>query len=126
MVLDPLHCLWDTWAWNRLLAELGGHGTELTIDVAVNLLGRHLEVVDLLQLVAHATEVLANEGLEKLVHIVTVVDIVLLEDLVAELSAGLKCKELGLSERVVAVEKDVVNLRVQIRARSGVSMPMAG
>jgi hypothetical protein len=79
--------------------------------------------VDLLQLVA---QVLANEGLEKLVHIVTVVDIVLLEDLVAELSAGLKCKELGLSERVVAVEKDVVNLRVQIRARSGVSMPIAG
>jgi hypothetical protein len=38
------------------------------------------------------------------------VDVVLLEDLVAELSASLEGKELGLGERVVAVEENVVNL----------------
>jgi hypothetical protein len=111
LLLSPLHHLWGTWAWLALLGELGGDGTEFTINVLVNLLGFHLEVVDFLELVAHASEVLADEGLEELVDRVGVVDVVLLEDLIAELGAGLEGEEFGECEGVVAVEKDVGDLR---------------
>ena len=110
LVLDPLHHLWHAWAWLALLGQLSGDGTKLTVDVGIDLLWAHLEVVDLLQLVAHAAEVLANERLEQLVHIVLVVDVVLLENLVAEVGASLEGEELGLGERVVAVEENVVDL----------------
>lgn len=66
--------------------------------------------MDLLQLDAHAAEVLADERLEELVDGVLVVDVVLLEDLIAELGAGFEGEELGLGERVVAVEEDIVDL----------------
>jgi hypothetical protein len=70
--------------------------------------------VDLLQLDTHATEVLADKGLEELVDGVLVVDVVLFEDLVAELGAGFEGEELGLGERVVAVEEDVVDLVIML------------
>jgi hypothetical protein len=70
---------------------------------------------------------LADESLEQLVHIVLVVGAVLLEDFVAEVGAGFEGEELGLGERVVAVEEDVVNLRVgPTNISSGVIMPVVG
>jgi hypothetical protein len=111
LLVGPLQHLWGTWAWLALLSELGGNSTELTVNVLVNLLGLHLEVVDLLELVAHAAEVLANEGLEELVDRVYVVDLVLLEDFIAELGAGLEGEELGESEGVIAVEESIGNLQ---------------
>jgi hypothetical protein len=47
------------------------------------------------------------------------VDVMLLEDLVAELGAGFKGEELGLGESIVAVEEDVVNLWVMVSFRFG-------
>lgn len=114
LLLGPLHHLWGTWAWVALLSELGGDTADLHVDVVVNLLGLHLEVVDLLELVAHAAEVLSNECLEELVHIVDMVDVVLLEDFVAEVGAGLEGAELGESESVVAVKETVGDLGVKL------------
>jgi hypothetical protein len=110
LLLSPLHHFWGTWAWLALLGELGGNGTEFTINVRVNFRRLHLEVVNFLELVAHAPEVLADKGLEKLVDRVGVVDVVLLEDFIAELGAGLEGKELRECEGVITVEEDVSDL----------------
>lgn len=112
MLLGPLHHFWGTWAWRALLSELGGDTTDLHVDVVVNLLWLHLEAVDLLELVAHATEVLSDECLEELVDRVDMINVVFLEDLVAEVGAGLEGEELGESEGVVAVKEDVGDLGV--------------
>lgn len=112
LLLGPLHHLRGTWAWVALLSELGGDTTDLHVDVVVNLLGVHLEVVDLLELVAHAAEVLSDERLEELVDVVDMVNVVLLEDLVAQVGAGLEGAELGESKGVVAVIENVGDLEV--------------
>jgi hypothetical protein len=73
----------------------------------------------------HATEILADEGLEKLVYSVSVVDVVLFEDLIGEIGAGLEGELLGENEGVVAIEEDILDLwlrrwlAVELWRRSG-------
>jgi hypothetical protein len=110
LLVGPLQHFWGTWTWLAFLAQLGGNGTELTVNVLVNLFWLHLEAVDLLELVAHASEVLADECLEQLVDGVFMIDGVFLEDLIAELSAGLEGEEFGEGKGVVAVEEGIGDL----------------
>jgi hypothetical protein len=64
-----------------------------------------------LQGIEHAAEVVADKVFEQLLSGVLVVDLVLCEDLIGELGAGLESQTLRLAERVVAVEEDVLDLR---------------
>jgi hypothetical protein len=66
--------------------------------------------VDLLEVDHHATEILTNEFLEKLVHGVAFWLAILLQELVGEISASLEGKTLGQAESIIAVKKNVLDL----------------
>jgi hypothetical protein len=110
LALQPLESLRHTVAHGGLGPQLGDDGVDLAGDVSVNLLGGHGEAMLFLQADHHAAEVLANKGLQKLMHSVALGDLVVLEDLIGEVGAGLEGQLLREDESVVAVEKDVLDL----------------
>jgi hypothetical protein len=111
LLLEPLELLGHARALGSLLAELLGDGAELGLDVLLELVVGHFEVVLGLQGEQHAAEVVADEVLEQgLGRVALVGDAMLVEDLVGELGAGLKGQVLRLAEGVVAVEQDVLGL----------------
>jgi hypothetical protein len=83
--------------------QLGGDGAELAVDVFVELLGGHGEVVFLLEADHHPAEVVAHEVLEELVDCVALGEAMFLEELVCEIRAGFEGEALGEDEGVVAV-----------------------
>lgn len=108
--LDPLEHLWSAGAGLALLAQLGGDTAKLHLDVAVDVLVGHLEVVLFLQAIEHAAEVVADKLLEQLVDGVAGIAVVLGKDFIGEVGAGLKSQTLTQAESVVAVEEDVLSL----------------
>jgi len=64
LLLEFLELLRHTGAGLALLAQLGSDGTELTVDVGINLLRGHSETMLLLEAHKHATEVVTNKVLE--------------------------------------------------------------
>ena len=108
--LGPLELLRHARALGALLAELLGDAVELHADVFLDFVLLHLEVVLLLQAEEHVAEVVANEVLQEAVGVIAGIDLVLLEHLVGEIGASLEGETLGLAERVIAVEEDVLDL----------------
>ena len=99
-----------TGAWSGFGAELLDDFSQFTVDVFFKLLGRHLEVVLLLESDHHATEVLTDKVLQEGVDGVAFWDVILGEELVGEIGTSFKGETLRQDESVVAVEKDVLDL----------------
>lgn len=93
-----------------LLSEFGSDGTKLFVDVFLELISGHLEVVLLLQADHHATEVLTDEVLKESFDGVALRDFVHLKEFIGEIGAGFKGQTLGEAESVVAVKEDVLDL----------------
>jgi hypothetical protein len=110
LLLHPLELLSHARALSALLRELLGDLAELTSHEVVLLLLWHLEVVLLLQAENHVAEIVPHEVFEQRVGVVSGLDVVLLHDLVGEIRTCLERQTLGLAERVVAVEEDVLDL----------------
>lgn len=110
--LGPLELLSDTWALDALLAQLGSDAAELHVDILVDLLRRHGEVVLLLEADEHVAEIVADEVLEQRVGGVASIDAVLLQNLIGEVGTSFEGETLRLAEGVVAVEEDVLDLQL--------------
>jgi hypothetical protein len=80
--------------------------------------------VFLLQPDHHPAEVLADEVFEEVVGGVAGLDAMFLEELVGQVAASFECEFLGQAKRVVAVEEDVLDLRISQSNRR--SLWMAG
>ena len=119
--LEPFQLVSCTWAFLALLRELGSDGTELLVDVLLDLVLWHLEVVLLLEVGDHASEVLAYEVFKELVDGVAFFLAILLKKLVGEVCASFEGETFREAEGVVAVEKDVLDLslRLEIKFRGG-------
>ena len=94
LVLGPLELLSDTGALDALLGELRNDSAELHLDVLVNLVVAHLEVVLLLQADEHVAEVVADKVLEQGVGVVAGFDLVLLEHFIGEVGTCLESETL--------------------------------
>ena len=114
LLMKPLQLITCTGALLALLRELCSDGTEFLVDVLLDLVWWHLEVVLLLEIGDHASEVLANEIFEELVDSVTLRLAILLEELVGEVCASFERKTLGETEGVVTVEEDVLDLWMRL------------
>ena len=110
LLLEPLELLSHTRTLNRLLAQLASDGAQFLLNVVVHLLRRHLEVVLLLQAVEHTAEVVADKVLKQLLERVALRLAKLLKHLIGQVGAGLEGQALRQTKRVVAVEKDVLDL----------------
>jgi hypothetical protein len=66
-----------------------------------------------LQTDEHATEVLADEVFKQAVDGITVGETMLLQDLIGKVGTGFKGQTLRQDESVVAVEEDVLDLRIE-------------
>lgn len=110
LVLDPFEHLRSARAWLALLAQFRSDATELHLDVAVNLLVGHVEVVLVLQAIEHAAEVVTHKLLEQLVDRVASGAVILGKHLIGEIGASLESQTLTQAESVVAVQEDVLNL----------------
>lgn len=112
LLLEGFQLLGSSRAGSALLAQLGGDRTELTVNVGINILGRHGELVLVLKAYKHATEVEANEILEQLLNSIAlgIIFLVFVEDLVSQVGAGLEGQAFRQAEGVVAVKKDVADL----------------
>jgi len=86
-LVQALELFWGTGAWLALGSEFGSDSTDFLADVLFELILRHGEVVLLLETDHHATEVLADEGFQEVIDSVALLDVVLLEDLIGEISA---------------------------------------
>jgi hypothetical protein len=64
----------------------------------------------LLQTDHHATEVLTDKCLKKLMNGVALLDLVVLKDFICEVCACFKSEPLGQNEGVVAIEEDILDL----------------
>ena len=63
---DPFELLHNTIAGSSLCLEFGSNFTKLTVDILVDLLWAHGEVVCFLKAIEHATEVVSDEVVEEL------------------------------------------------------------
>ena len=110
---ELLELFWHTLTWLALLFELRCDGAQFFVDILIELLGVHCEVVLLLQTDHHAAEVLADKAFEEAVGGVAMRDAIFLEELVGQVAASFEGEFLGQAERVVAVEEDVLDLRLR-------------
>jgi hypothetical protein len=99
-----------TWAFFALLGELLSDGTQFPVDVFLKLLRGHLEVVLLLEVDHHATEVLTDEVFEEGVDSVAFRLAMLLEQLVGEVCTSFEGKTLRETESIITVQKNVLDL----------------
>lgn len=113
LILSPLQHLVGTWALLALRRELLRHLVELTRDEFVLLFVAHLDVVLLHEPLDHAAEVHTDKVCQETVDGVPLVDVVLLHDLIGEISAGLEGETLRHAEGVVTVEEDVFDLKIE-------------
>lgn len=111
LLLEGLELLRRTGARSAFLAQLGGDGTKLTVNVGISLIGRHGKAMLLLEANEHTTEVLANEVLKQLLNGVPLRLAPFLEDLISQVGASLKSQTLRQAEGIVAVEQDVFDLK---------------
>jgi hypothetical protein len=77
------------------------------VDIVVG----HFEVVLLLQSLEHVAEVVADELFKERVCVIFGVYLVLCEYLIAEIGTCFESETLRLTERVVAVKEDILDLR---------------
>lgn len=112
LTMQRLQLLVDADARFTLGLELGNHLVLFLLDVVLELFLGHLEAVFGLERNHHAAKVLADEILDQLFASVAICDVMLGEDLVGDVGAGLKGQLLGHHEGVVAVEQQLSNLRV--------------
>jgi len=93
-LLDPFELLGNAGALDALLRKLLDDLAELAVDVIVNLVGRHFELVLLLQADEHVAEVVADKVLEQGVGVVAGFDLVLLEHFIGEVGTCLESETL--------------------------------
>ena len=93
--------------------EFLGDLLKLTGDVRILLLLAHCEVVLLLQTYDHVTEVVPDEVRQEAVDRVGFTDVVLLHNLIGEISACFERKTLRLAKRIVTVQEDVFDLQIE-------------
>ena len=117
LLLEPCQLVTCTWALLALLGELGSDATKFLVDVLLDLVIWHLEVVLLLEIGDHASEVLAYELLEELVDSVAFFLVVLLEKLVGEVCTSFEGETLGEAESVVTVEEDILDLLIGLETK---------
>lgn len=92
--------------------ELGDDGVLLAGHVSLEVRGGDFDAVARLEGRQHAAEVLADEFLDQRVAGEADFDVAGLGDLVDQVGAGFKGKFLGEDERVVAIEKEGVDLQL--------------
>ena len=90
LLLQALKLLRNAGAGLALLAQLGGDGAELAVNVGIDLIRGHGEAVLLLQADEHAAEVVADEVLQQLLNGVALRLAPFLQDLVSQVRAGLE------------------------------------
>jgi hypothetical protein len=94
LLLGPFQLLGNARAGLALLAQLGSDGSELAVNVGIDLLGGHGEAMLLLKAHEHATKVVADKVLQELIDGVSLRFAPLLEHLIGQIGAGFKGKAL--------------------------------